>query len=77
MGWPWPFSTIDYRNVGCALCHTYGDEPLMYTLPPMDYPGLRDSRAEFRLHGKCHALLVNIIGAALFTGIQGAGVYDD
>lgn len=70
-----PWSEIDFRNVGCALCHIKDNEPMMYTLPPMDYPGMRDARAEFRLHNKCHALLTNIIGAALFTGIRGAGVY--
>lgn len=70
-----PWSEIDYRNVGCALCHVKDDEPMMYNLPSMDYPGMRDSRAEFRLHRKCHDLLVNIIGAALFTGIYRAGVY--
>lgn len=71
-----PWSEIDFRNVGCALCHVKDDEPLMYTVPPMDYPGMRDARADLRLHGGCHALLTNIIGAALFTGIYGAGVYE-
>lgn len=73
MAFPW--SHIDFRNVGCALCHVKDDEPMMYTLPPMDYPGMRDARADMRLHGRCHALLTNMIGAALFTGIYGAGVY--
>lgn len=77
MSMVFPWSEIDFRNVGCALCHVVkNDEPLMFHLPPMDYPGMRDSRAELRLHGTCHALLTNIIGAALFTGIRGSGVYD-
>lgn len=66
----WPYAEVAYQAVGCALCHTHGDDPLMYTLPPLDYPGLRDSRVELRLHDRCHALLVNIIGAAIFTGIR-------
>lgn len=69
------WSELDTRNVGCALCHVKDDEPLMYTIPSMDYPGLGDARADLRLHGGCHALLTNIIGAALFTGIYGAGMY--
>lgn len=70
------WSELDFRKVGCALCHIKDDRPMMYIIPPMDYPGLRDARAELRLHGECHALLVNIIGAALFTGIRGAGTYN-
>jgi hypothetical protein len=69
-----PWSDIDFRNVGCALCHMKDGDAMLYTLPPMDYPGMRDSRAEFRLHGKCYALLTNIVGAVLFTGIYGAGM---
>jgi hypothetical protein len=75
MSKPFPWSEIDYRNVGCALCHVKDDKPMMYSLPPMDFPGMRDARAEFRLHDQCYALITNIVGAALFTGFYGAGVH--
>lgn len=71
-----PWKALDFRLVGCALCHRKDDRPLMYTLPPMDYPGMRDSRIDIRLHGECNAFLTNLIGATLYTGLVGSGIWN-
>jgi hypothetical protein len=66
---------LDYRNVGCAFCKTQDFKnkgPLIYNLPPLNYPGLRDSRVDMRLHEPCHNRIVAVIGAML-----GLAVHDD
>ena len=69
------FGNLDFRNVGCAFCKEPASDakgPLMYNLPPLNYPGFRDSRIDMRLHEPCHNILVAIICAAL-----GMAIHDD
>lgn len=62
------YGPLDSRLVGCALCKTRAEVskgPLMYSLPPLNYPGLRDARVDMRLHDECHARIVAVIAAML------------
>jgi hypothetical protein len=74
--WATVYGPLAYEAVGCAFCHIKDDAPLMYSLPPMNYPGMRDARVEMRLHDECHARLVKMIAGALGIHLPEESAWD-
>ena len=76
LDWAAVYGPLSYKAVGCAFCRIKDDVPMMYQLPPMNYPGLRDARVEMRLHDECHARLVKMIAGALGIHLPEESAWD-
>jgi hypothetical protein len=74
--WEKVYGPLSYKAVGCAFCHIKDDAPMQYSLPPMNYPGMRDARVDMRLHDECHARLVKIIAGALGIHLPEESAWD-